>query len=254
MIGQRLGEYQIIRFIGKGAAARVWLASNGRDILAVKVFPEAHRGRADREYMLGSGLNHPNLNQILDRQEVAGQAALLMPFVKGRPLGQPDSRRELFRQVAGVAAGLGFLHARGIVHRDVKPENIILTPEGIPVLLDFDLATRAGEQPERDRVVGTISFISPEQAQSGVATTASDIYSLGVLLYRGLGGEMPFSGDSLEVMHAHIHRKPPAPGAGPEADALVLRMLAKDPADRPDAADVEASLARLSNVNDSQLE
>lgn len=251
LIGRRFGaDYQILREIGRGAVARVYLASDGERAIAVKVFPPGDGERADREAAFGRGLDHPNLNPVLERFELAGQPAVAMPFVPGRRLGVwlPVARSaERLAVVDGVLAALGHLHRRGSVHRDVKPENVLVTRSGAPVLIDYDLAMRVDDARERRTAAGTVAYLSPEQARGEPAEPASDLYAAGVLLYRVLTGEVPFAGSVADVMEGHRTRNARPPSAFDPAlapfDELLARLLRKDPAGR--YADAEAVRAAL---------
>ncbi len=251
LLGTRYGAgYQLVREIARGAGAMVFLASDGRRVEAVKAFPGGDAARADRELRFGAGLDHPNLNPVLRRIELHGQPAVAMPFVPGRRLGvwlPAASRRERLRVIDEILAGLGALHARGTVHRDVKPDNVLVTREGRPVLIDYDLAMRVDDVADRRTTAGTVAYLSPEQARGEPAEPASDLYAAGILLYRLLTGEVPFAGSVSDVIERHrsaVARPPSAfdPSLAP-FDGLVARLLDKRPADR--FADAEAVRSEL---------
>lgn len=253
LLGERLGELQLIRLIGKGATARVFLASDGQQVRAVKVFPASSLSRAERELELGRDLLHANLNRVEALHDLQGQPALVMPFVRGTTLSawlqEHDDPREFLKLMPGLLDALTYLAERGIVHRDLKPENLIVTPAGPVILVDYDLATKPGSSDPPARVAGTLAFLSPEQASSQPVSPASDLYSLGVLLYWGVCREVPFSGEPAEVIVAHRSGTPPRVSElRPELaglDALVAGLLAKDAAARPTHAQVSSSLQRL---------
>lgn len=254
LIGTRFGAgYQLLREIARGAGARVYLASDGRDVVAVKAFPLGQDARADREAAFGAGLDHPNLNPVLERLDLDGRPAVATPFVAGRRLGSwltTASRPERLAVVDGLLAGLGHLHAHGIVHRDVKPENLLVTRTGTPVLIDYDLAVRRDDRHDRRSAAGTVAYLSPEQARGEPAEPASDLYAVGILLYRLLTGEVPFAGSVADVMEGHrsVVAEPPSaldPSLRP-FDALLARLLGKLPAERfADADAVRAALRAL---------
>ncbi len=254
LLGVRFGDgYQVLREIARGAAARVYLASDGRRVLAVKVFPEGDGARADRELRFGAGLDHPNLNPVLERLRLAGHPAVAMPFVAARRLNAWLPTATLADRLAaidGLLAGLGHLHAHGVVHRDVKPENLLVTREGRAVLLDYDLAIRLDDPHDRRTAAGTVAYLSPEQSRGEPAEPASDLYAAGVLLYRVLTGEVPFAGSVEEVMEGHRSGAIPPPSSFDPGlagfDAAVARLLHKRAAQR--YADADAVREALRSV------
>lgn len=255
-IGQRFfgGRYQILRALAHGAAARVFLASDGREVRAVKLYPPSHRRRAERELEIGHGLDHPHLNGVEAAVEIDGRPGVVMPFVAGERLGRWLSRgvdRSAFvTTFLGVLEGLGYLHRRGVIHRDVKPENILVDREGHARLIDYDLAVRVDDDLERRALAGTVAYLSPEQARGEPATVASDLYAAGVILYRGVTGEVPFTGTPLEVIEAHRSTDPRPLTAFDRTlaplEPLVSSLLAKEPSARAKGAfDVIAELRGL---------
>ncbi|MDZ7800003.1 MAG: serine/threonine-protein kinase [Trueperaceae bacterium] len=258
LIGARFGEgYQVLREIARGAVARVYLASDGAHVKVVKVFPPEHAARADREYDIGHGLRHDNLNPVLGTVRLEGHRGVVMPLVPGKRFGTwlpPAPRRERIRALDGLLAGLGWLHQRGVVHRDVKPENVLVTREARAVLIDYDLAVSIDDAAARKTTAGTALYLSPEQARGQAAEPASDLYAAGVMLYRALTGALPFEGTLREVMDGHRDDqvRPPStfdPALAP-FDAPVMRLLAKDPAERYQGA--EAARRDLRDASDAQ--
>lgn len=253
----RYGKLQLVREIGRGAVARVFLASDGSVVKAVKLVPPAHRVRAERELAIGRGLDHPHLNPVEEGLELAGSPGVSMPFVPGvrldRYLAARPERDVFLGVVHGVLAGLSYLHGLGIVHRDVKPDNILVDREGHARLLDFDLSIRlGGRDGDRGRggVAGTPAYLSPEQARGAAPSPSDDLYAAGILLYWGLTGQVPFTGTVSEVIEAHRTEEPPPPSTLDPTlapfDDVVRRLLAKDAAARPaSAAEAAAALARL---------
>lgn len=254
LIGTRFGAgHQILREVARGTEAYVYLASDGSEVRAVKLFPIGREERAEREFRFGRSLAHPNLNPVDARLELAGRPGVLMPFVPGHRFGRwlpAASRPARLAALDGLLAGLAHLHARGIVHRDVKPENLLITRDGRAVLIDYDLAMDVRDEVDRRTMAGTVAYLSPEQARGEPAGPASDLYAAGVMLYRALTGEVPFSGSVGEVLTLHRTAAPRAPSRFDPSlrafDALVTRLLDKDPELRPpDAATVRAALAEL---------
>ena len=241
VIGLRFGDgLQVLREIDRGALARVFLASDGRRVIAVKLFPADQRAHAERELECGMSLDHPNLNPVEAAIELGGYPGVLMPVVAGKRLGRwlqdAPGQDRFVRVMAALLDGLGYLHGRGIVHRDVKPENILVDRHDHPRLVDFDLSVKIGDAATDRAVAGTVAYLSPEQTRAEAVTPASDLYAVGIILFWGLTGELPFSGSVAEVIAAHRHAPPPSlTGSQPALAAfepLVARALAKEPTER----------------------
>jgi serine/threonine protein kinase len=240
LIGVSLDNgFQILREVAKGAQSRVYVISDGAQVKAAKVFPKAHADRAAKEYAYGHRLKHPHINTVEAYLTIAGYAAVIMPLVRGERLGSYLAQAALgdfLETFAGVLQALGYLHDQHIIHRDIKPENIIVDATGFAKLLDFDLAASVSEIQRRRAIVGTVAYLSPEQARSEPATFASDLYGAGVILYRGLTGQVPFSGSVTEVLASHRHQPAPLPSQRNQQlrpfDAVITQALAKDPQQR----------------------
>lgn len=252
ILGTRLDDgLQVIREIERGVSSRVYLASDGRRLKALKLFRAENLARARRELDVGSRLDHPNLNPVERAVDLAGRPGVLMPLAPGRRLtvwSEGRQAHEVLATLVGVADALAYLHDLGIVHRDVKPENILVDGRDNALLLDFDLAARVGDRGEA-AVAGTLAYLSPEQTHGGAPEFANDLYSFGALLYQAVTGQVPFTGSVDEVMSAHGSLVP-LPPSGFEArlarfDPLVMSLLSKDPTARPPASVVAAALRRL---------
>jgi len=261
------GRYRIERKLGAGGMADVYLAEDqelGRRV-AIKILNGRHANddqfieRFRREAKNAAALNHPNIVSIYDRGEAEDTYYIAMEYLDGRTLKELIVSRgaapvnvaiEYARQ---ILSALRFAHRHGIVHRDIKPHNVLVDSEGRVKVTDFGIA-RAGtsQMTETGSIVGTAQYLSPEQARGGEVDPRSDLYSLGVVLYELLTGKTPFDGETpVEIAMKHLSTtpKPPSklrPDVPPELDMVVLRALAKNPEDRYQSADeMEADLERV---------
>jgi hypothetical protein len=216
----------VLREVGRGALAHVYLVSDGTAVRALKLLPEGRGDRADHEFRVAHGLDHSRVGHVDARLDVDGRPGLLLPFVAGRRLiarGATVADRLAYLTAFGdLLDALAYLRARGVVHRDVKPENVLVDRSGRARLIDFDLALRVDERERAPRVAGTLAYLSPEQARGAPATFAADLYAAGVLLHTALTGEAPVGPDALP--RPSLLDRALAP-----ADDLVLGLLAADP-------------------------
>jgi serine/threonine protein kinase len=261
-----LGErYRLVRMLGSGGMGSVWEAEDqilGRPV-AVKVLSESLAAgeravrRFEREARAAAPLFGPHIAAVYDFGRSEGRPYIVMELVRGETLADRLARegplppQEAARIAVQVAQALEEAHAAGIVHRDVKLGNVMLTPSGDVKVMDFGIAAAAwAERVTTDLVLGTPSYLAPEQAKSEKTTPASDVYALGAVLYEMVAGRPPFVGDSpVAVALAHV-RDDPAPldqvaeGVPPNIAAASMAALAKDPADRPSSASAFASMLR----------
>ncbi len=253
-IGQEHNGIGFLREIARGVRSRVFLVSYERNICAAKLFMPEFSSFADQEFQVGSGLIHPNINQVTKLIKVKDHAGVLMPYIAGKKLSDyygldPHAFIELFLE---LLQGLSYLHSQTIIHRDMKPENVIVV-NARPKLIDFDLAKKASQFDAKKTLVGTIAYFSPEVVRGQSASQASDLYSAAVILYRALTGEIPFTGTLEEVLYAQEHTEPLAPSRFDPAlaiyDEILMLALAKNPLERYPSA--EAFIEALEAVKKS---
>ncbi|HEY6961160.1 MAG TPA: serine/threonine-protein kinase [Gaiellaceae bacterium] len=254
------GRYRLLEPLGRGAMSAVWLAYDeelGRQVAVKMLAPSADRQRFEREARAAAALSHPNICSLYDYGEAAdGRPYMVLEYLANGSLEDrlasgplPDAETE--RIATAVAAGLAHAHDRGLVHRDMKPANILFDAEERAKIADFGIARMGGTGTltEAGTVLGTASYISPEQAAGQPAGPASDVYSFGVILFRMLTGRLPFvSTNAMELVRMHRDDPPPAvhdlrPDAPARLEAVTTASLAKSPADRP--RDGAALLAEL---------
>ena len=247
-------RYRIEQPLGQGGMASVYLAHDEEldrpvalKILADNLAGDAtFRDRFEREARLAARLSHPNVVRVFDVGESEGRPFIVMEYIEGDTLADELARHGALEPVRAVelalqiCSGLEAAHASGLVHRDVKPRNLLLRPDGVLKIADFGIA-RAAESTrltEIGTILGTAAYLAPEQAEGLEATPAADLYSVGAVLYKLLTGRVPYAATSLVELLARQHAGPPAPiGGVPVAlELAVLRCLEPDPADRPPSA------------------
>ena len=259
------GRYRLVQRIASGGMGTVWAAEDEtlQRPMAVKVLNEGLANeprfaeRFRREARHAAGLSHPNIAGVFDYGEDDGRPYIVMELVDGEDLAERLARvkqldpHEAASIGAQVAGALAHAHAAGIVHRDIKPANVMLTQEGEVKVTDFGIAAPLQGSTGltvTGSVMGTSRYISPEQAAGDRATPASDVYSLGVVLYEALAGEPPFVRESpVATALAHIHDQPrplrkARPDTPSELAAVVQSSMAKEPEDRPTAGAIAVSL------------
>jgi len=265
------GRYEVESRLGEGGMAKVFAGTDrllGRKV-AVKVLSSQYAQdktfveRFRREAQAAAGLNHPNVVSVFDTGSDDGVHYIVMEHVEGRTLAHiigeegalPPARA--VEIAVDVCRALSSAHEKGMVHRDVKPGNMLLTPDGGVKVADFGIARVASGEPltVTGSVMGTASYLSPEQARGGSIDARSDIYSLGCVLYEMLTGKTPFAGDSLvSIAYKHVEEEPTAPSLVNPAvpaglSAVVTKAMAKDPADRYQSADEMAGELREASAD-----
>ncbi len=254
------GRYQVERFLGEGGKKKVYLAHDStldREVAFALVKTEGlddtSRTRIQREAQaMGRLGSHPHIVTVFDLGQEQGQPYMVTELMDGGDveslIAEAPNKLLPLEQAVKIAQetcrGLEFAHGRGIVHRDLKPGNVWLTGEGTAKIGDFGLAVSLDRSrlTQEGMMVGTVSYMPPEQALGGEVTPRSDLYSLGAMLYEMVTGRPPFLGDdSVAIIGQHINTPPVAPtwhnGQCPRPlEALIMRLLAKDPSERPDSA------------------
>jgi serine/threonine protein kinase len=266
-VGDTLGPYRLEALLGEGAVGVVFRAvriPEGTPV-ALKVMKsalsadETYRRRFAHEARAAAAIQHHHLVPVLDAGEADGFSYLATRYVPGRTLEKrleadgPLVLEELVRLLSEVGAGLDALHRDGLIHRDVKPSNVLLDEEGGAALTDFGLAkgqaytvlTRPGQ------VIGTLDYLAPEVFMGNEAAPAADIYALGCVAFECLAGEPPFAGRGImQIASAHLGEEPPDPCAGrpgvpSHLSWALLQALAKEPEQRPPTATAYAHMVRL---------
>lgn len=261
-VGGHIGPYKVISLLGRGGMGEVYLAEDSRldRRVAIKVLPSAFTRdtnrlrRFEREAKAASGLNHPNILTIHEIGHADSARYIVSEFVEGETLRELIGRGDLnlcqvMRITQQVAGALSVAHASGIIHRDIKPENVMVRPDSLVKVLDFGLAKltepRAEASPlstDSGMVMGTISYMSPEQARGQKVDHRTDIFSLGVMLYEMITGRRPFDGTTTsDVIVALLSAEPPAlkeivPNAPAGLEQITGKCLAKDSEDRYQSA------------------
>jgi len=264
---EKLGSYRIEERLGQGSMATVYLAHHdvsGRQV-ALKVL-DAHltreaelRARFEREFEAALQLDHPNIVKVFESGHEQKRLYIALEFVEGtdldRVINDParlslEWKLDLLRQLID---GLSHAHARGIVHRDVKPANLRITPEGVLKIMDFGMARlRSSTLTRRGQLLGSANYIAPEQLERGPADARTDMFSVGLIAFELLSSRRPFEADSLPAYMARVTREAVDPKPLPESiyspglEALVLRALERRPDDRfADLGEMRTELRRL---------
>ncbi len=282
MIGQTVSHYRIVEKLGGGGMGVVYKAEDtklGRTV-ALKVLPPERvadpnrKRRFIQEARAASALNHPNIITIYDIDEAEGVHYIAMEYVQGKTLDRLIARHgqrvnEALKYAVQMATALAKAHSAGIVHRDLKPTNVMVTDDGLVKVLDFGLAklteaaptgaaetaVTAGPVTEEGTIVGTVGYMSPEQAEGRTVDQRSDIFSFGSVLYEMITGQRAFQGDTKISMISAILNKDPAPLSAEiphDLERIIARCLRKDPARRfQTMADLKVALQDLKEESDS---
>ena len=266
LVGKHIsGRYKILQLIGGGGMSNVYLAHDiilNRDV-AIKILrydftneEELHR-RFQREALSATSLTHPNIVTVFDVGEDEDMHYIVMEYIKGKTLKQyiqefsPLSAARSVHIMKQLTSAMAHAHENGIIHRDIKPQNILMDEDGNVKITDFGIATSLGatSYTQTNSVIGTVHYLSPEQARGGLATMKSDIYALGIVFYELLTGELPFSGESaVSIALKHLQSETPSvrefDASIPQSvENIVLKATAKDANHRYNSAEeMEADL------------
>jgi serine/threonine-protein kinase len=259
-------RYVIEAALGAGMMGHVYRARHQkiRRPVAIKLL-HAHLcddpvmlGRLRREATLAGTLSHPNIVGVLDVGELGDRHFIVMEYAEGRELtellGAPLPRARILHLMSGLFAGLDHAHGAGLIHRDFKPDNVIVTPADLPRIVDFGIALRGSSSDADDpsrltspgMVVGTPVYMAPEQARGGRLDARVDLFAAGVILYEMLAGHEPFTGTPLQIAMQNMHDDPPPIGADPELEALMRHLMAREPDERVQTA--HEALARITSL------
>ena len=263
--GDSVGPYRVEGVLGVGGMGRVYRATApGGEAVALKLVKAdlardtVFRKRFDREARIAQRVSHPNLVPVLDTGEENGIPYLTQRFIQGGTLGDqieklgPLSIETALRGVSEVAGALDALHANDLIHRDVKPANILVDEQGVSYITDFGLAkdTQGSLLTRPGQAVGSLDYMAPEQIRGEEVTAATDVYALGCVMCECLSGAPPFADrQGMRVLWAHLQDQPPDPCAKradlpTQVGDAVLRALAKEPEERPQSASAYARLVR----------
>jgi beta-lactam-binding protein with PASTA domain/tRNA A-37 threonylcarbamoyl transferase component Bud32 len=265
------GRYELTHLVARGGMAQVYRARDrllDRPVALKVLFPELSVDRAfverfRREAQAAANLSHPNIVPVFDWGEDGGTYYIVMEYIDGQPLSQalraggPVPADRVAQIGARVADALAYAHRHGVVHRDVKPGNVLLTSDDQVKVTDFGIARAVNTEEsltQTGAVMGTATYFSPEQAEGVGVDARSDIYSLGVLLYEMIAGRPPFVGDSpVAVASKHVREQPPplrdlSPAVPPALEAVIAKAMAKSPGNRyQSAAELRTDLERFAD-------
>jgi eukaryotic-like serine/threonine-protein kinase len=270
-----IGKYRVKRELGRGGMGAVYLAEQpglGREVAIKELIPSADPVALKRflqEAQVMARISHPNLVQVHDMELEGANNYLVLEFVRGRSLrdwmneGRPIPPPQVFAVMHGVLQALDYAHHRAIVHRDMKPENVLIGDEGTVKVADFGIARLlddtglGGTATKTGTTVGTPQYMSPEQVASSKVDGRSDLYSAGIMFYELVTGQPPFTASeadgpfTLMAKHVQAPPKPPSvfqPGLNPELEQMILKALAKRPEDRfQTGAEFDTTMSRIAD-------
>ena len=270
------GRYALEALVGSGGMADVYRAKDQllERTVAVKILHQQYENdtefitRFQREAKAAARITHPNIVNVYDVGVAEGRHYIVMEYVPGRTLKErikeegPVPVPQALQIARQIARALAQAHANNLVHCDIKPHNILVMPDGNVKVADFGIARAVTESTMtyNDNIMGSVHYFSPEQARGTMITPKSDVYSLGVLLYEMLSGRIPFDGNTaVSIARKHLEEDPQplhmiAPGIPPVVEALVTRMMAKDPAQRPDSSMLVQDIVRAEQMMRSDTE
>ena len=270
LVNTTLGKYTLLAQIGEGGMGAVYRSVHPQlhRPVAIKVIlgnaTAETRNRFLREAQMAIQLSHPHVVRVYDVDEDNGILYIVMELIEGQSLSAVLRQgrmplEQVLRIGTELATALDYAHSHGVVHRDLKPGNVLLRPNGSTVLVDFGLARLAGsasgeQLTQSGMVIGTLAYMAPEQIQAQALDGRTDIYALGVLLFQMITGRLPFEGDTAQMLFSHVYNQPPAPSTTgallpPALDSLIVAMLAKHPASRPQRAAEVADVLKAISAN-----
>jgi serine/threonine protein kinase len=270
MIGKTISHYKIIEELGRGGMGVVYRAEDTKlhREVALKFLPReftrdtAAKERFSHEAQAAAVLNHPNICTVYEIDDHEGQSFISMEYIDGRSLKSlidegPMGLSAALDVAMQIAAGLGEAHEKDVVHRDIKPANVIVTGKGQAKIMDFGLAKLRSQTvlTREGTTLGTVAYMSPEQAMGKTVDHRTDIWSFGVVLYEMISGQRPFKGDYDQAVLYSVMHKEPEPltalrtGVPPELERIVNKCMEKDPGERyQTTADVVADLRHLGRI------
>ena len=270
LVNTTLGKYTLLAQIGEGGMGAVYRSVHPQlhRPVAIKVIlgnaTAETRNRFLREAHMATQLSHPHIVRVYDVDEDNGILYIVMELVEGQSLSALLRQgrmplEQVLRIGTELALALDYAHSHDVIHRDLKPGNVLLRPNGSTVLVDFGLARLAGsgsgeQLTQSGMVIGTLAYMAPEQIQAQALDGRTDIYALGVLLFQMITGRLPFEGDTAQMLFSHVYNQPPAPSTTgallpPALDSLIVAMLAKHPASRPQRAAEVADVLKAISAN-----